>query len=88
MVEVDLDAFFDRVNHDILISRVARQVKDKRLLKLIRAYLEEGIMVDGVRRAGGDPAGSPLSPLLSNIMLDDFDQGVLGSGAPVRPVCR
>jgi group II intron reverse transcriptase/maturase len=82
VVEVDLDAFFDRVNHDILISRVARQVKDKRLLKLIRAYLEAGIMVDGVRQraGGGTPQGSPLSPLLSNIMLDDFDQEFWGRG--------
>jgi len=76
VVEVDLDAFFDRVNHDILMSRVARKVKDKRLLKLIRAYVEAGIMVDGVRQPvrEGTPQGSPLSPLLSNIMLDDFDQ--------------
>ena len=81
-VELDLEKFFDRVNHDILISRVARQVKDKRLLKLIRAYLEAGIMVDGVRQraGGGTPQGSPLSPLLSNIMLDDFDQEFWGRG--------
>lgn len=76
VVEVDLDAFFDRVNHDVLMSRVARKVKDKRLLKLIRSYVEAGIMVDGVRQPAkeGTPQGSPLSPLLSNIMLDDFDQ--------------
>ncbi|EMY32748.1 reverse transcriptase/maturase [Arthrobacter crystallopoietes BAB-32] len=76
MVEVDLDAFFDRVNHDALMARVARKVKDKRLLGLIRRYLEAGIMADGVRQptAEGTPQGSPLSPLLSNIMLDDFDQ--------------
>ncbi|MCX2967247.1 group II intron reverse transcriptase/maturase [Gordonia aquimaris] len=82
VVEVDLDAFFDRVNHDILMSRVARKVKDKRLLKLIRAYLEAGIMVDGVRQptAEGTPQGSPLSPLLSNIMLDDFDQEMWARG--------
>lgn len=68
--------FFDRVNHDALMARVARKVKDKRLLKLIRAYLEAGIMADGVKRPTeeGTPQGSPLSPLLSNIMLDDFDQ--------------
>lgn len=76
VVEVDLDAFFDRVHHDVLMARVARKVKDKRLLKLIRRYLEAGIMADGVRQsvAEGTPQGSPLSPLLSNIMLDDFDQ--------------
>ena len=82
VVEVDLDAFFDRVNHDALIARVARKVKDKRLLKLIRRYLEAGIMADGVRQptSEGTPQGSPLSPLLSNIMLDDFDQEFWGRG--------
>ena len=76
VVEVDLDAFFDRVNHDVLMSRIARKVKDKRVLKLVRKYLTAGIMAQGVRRetAEGTPQGSPLSPLLSNIMLDDFDQ--------------
>lgn len=76
VVEVDLDAFFDRVNHDVLMARVARKVQDKRLLKLIRSYVEAGIMADGVRQpvSEGTPQGSPLSPLLSNIMLDDFDQ--------------
>lgn len=76
VIEVDLDAFFDRVNHDALMARVARKVKDKRLLKLIRRFLEAGIMADGVKQPTdeGTPQGSPLSPLLSNIMLDDFDQ--------------
>jgi RNA-directed DNA polymerase len=76
VIEVDLDAFFDRVNHDALMARVGRKVKDKRLLKLIRRFLEAGIMADGVKQPTdwGTPQGSPLSPLLSNIMLDDFDQ--------------
>jgi RNA-directed DNA polymerase len=82
VVEVDLDAFFDRVNHDVPMARVARKVKDKRLLKLIRRYLEAGIMADGVRQPTeeGTPQGSPLSPLLSNIVLDDFDQEFWGRG--------
>ncbi|NJC22398.1 group II intron reverse transcriptase/maturase [Arthrobacter pigmenti] len=76
VIEVDLDTFFDRVNHDALMARIARKVKDKRLLRLIRRYLEAGIMADGVKQPTeeGTPQGSPLSPLLSNIMLDDFDQ--------------
>ena len=75
VVDVDLEQFFDRVNHDKLMHRVARRVADKRLLKLIHRYLQAGVMVDGVRQptAEGTPQGSPLSPLLSNIMLDDLD---------------
>lgn len=82
VIEVDLDAFFDRVNHDALMARVARKVKDKRLLALIRRYLEAGIMADGVKQPTeeGTPQGSPLSPLLSNIMLDDFDQMMWSRG--------
>ncbi len=76
VVDVDLEKFFDRVNHDKLMHRVARKVDDKRLLRLVRAYIEAGIMVDGVKQAvtEGTPQGSPLSPLLSNIMLDDLDR--------------
>jgi group II intron reverse transcriptase/maturase len=76
VVDLDLDAFFDRVNHDMLMARVARRIGDKRLLRLIRRYLEAGVLVDGVKVATeqGTPQGSPLSPLLSNVMLDDLDQ--------------
>jgi len=76
VVDIDLEAFFDRVNHDMLMARVARQVKDKRVLKLIRAYLESGVCEGGlvtVRREG-TPQGGPISPLLSNILLTDLDR--------------
>ena len=75
-MDIDLEKFFDRVNHDMLMARVARVVKDKRVLKLIRAYLNSGVMVNGVvmDREEGTPQGGPLSPLLSNIMLNDLDR--------------
>jgi group II intron reverse transcriptase/maturase len=75
-VDIDLEKFFDRVNHDMLMVRVARVVKEKRVLKLIRAYLNSGVMVEGVviETDEGTPQGGPLSPLLSNIMLDDLDK--------------
>jgi RNA-directed DNA polymerase len=76
VVDIDLEKYFDRVNHDMLMARVARVVKDKRVLKLIRTYLNSGVMVNGVVQdtAEGTPQGGPLSPLLSNIMLDDLDK--------------
>lgn len=76
VVDIDLEKFFDRVNHDILMARVAREVKDKRILLLIRRYLQAGIMEDGLTRASteGTPQGGPLSPLLSNILLDNLDK--------------
>jgi RNA-directed DNA polymerase len=76
VVDVDLENFFDRVNHDVLMSRVARRIKDKRLLRVIRRYLQAGIMEGGVvsLHRQGTPQGSPLSPLLSNVLLDDLDK--------------
>jgi len=76
VVDIDLESYFDRVNHDMLMARVARVVKDKRVLKLMRRYLQSGVMVNGVvvRTEEGTPQGGPLSPLLSNILLDDLDK--------------
>ncbi len=76
VVDIDLEKFFDRVNHDMLMARVARRVKDKKILLLIRRSLQSGVMEDGLVKATeeGTPQGGPLSPLLSNIMLDDFDR--------------
>jgi retron-type reverse transcriptase len=76
VVDMDLEKFFDRVNHDVLMARVARKVKDPRVLGLIRRYLQAGLMQGGVasQRVEGTPQGGPLSPLLSNILLDDLDK--------------
>ena len=76
VVDVDLAKFFDRANHDILVERASRTIGDKRVLVLIRRYLEAGVMVSGVvvERHEGTPQGGPLSPLLANVLLDDVDK--------------
>ncbi len=76
VVDIDLEKFFDRVNHDILMDRVERKVKDERITKLIRRYLQAGVMENGLTTASveGAPQGGPLSPLLSNVLLDDLDK--------------
>jgi RNA-directed DNA polymerase len=76
VVDLDLEQFFDRVNHDILMSRLAHRIADKRLLRIVRAFLTAGIMVNGVciDQDEGTPQGGPLSPLLSNLMLDELDK--------------
>ena len=76
VVDIDLAKYFDTVNHDKLMALVARKVKDKRVLKVIREYLKAGVMINGVviNTEEGCPQGGPLSPLLSNIMLDELDK--------------
>ncbi|MEZ4599250.1 MAG: group II intron reverse transcriptase/maturase [Syntrophotaleaceae bacterium] len=76
VVDIDLEKFFDRVGHDVLMARVARKVKDPRVLRLIRRYLRAGVLEGGIvsPRVEGTPQGGPLSPLLSNILLDEFDK--------------
>ena len=76
VVDLDLEKFFDRVNHDRLMARIARRISDKRLLKLIRAFLTVGVMEEGLVSAvdEGTPQGGPLSPLLSNLVLDELDR--------------
>ncbi|NFT38910.1 group II intron reverse transcriptase/maturase [Clostridium sporogenes] len=76
VVDMDLEKFFDKVNHDILMERLSRKIRDKRLLKLIREYLKSGIMLNGIKVKSdeGTPQGGPLSPLLANILLDEVDK--------------
>jgi len=78
VVDVDLETFFDRVNHDVLMGRLEKRIGDKRMLGLIRRYLEAGIMANGVvmERYEGTPQGGPLSPLLANVLLDDVDRAL------------
>jgi group II intron reverse transcriptase/maturase len=76
VVDVDLEKFFDRVNHDVLMGRLAKRIADKRLLRIVRGYLTAGIMCHGVvmERDRGTPQGGPLSPLLANVLLDEIDK--------------
>jgi len=76
VVDIDIEKFFDRVNHDVLMSRLARRIKDKRLLRIVRRFLEAGMMKNGlcVERREGTPQGGNLSPLLSNLLLDELDK--------------
>jgi RNA-directed DNA polymerase len=82
VVDVDLEKFFDRVNHDVLMNRLARRIGDKRLLRLVRSFLNAGIMADGVkiRSEEGTPQGGPLSPLLANLLLDELDRELESRG--------
>ncbi len=82
VVDLDLEKFFDRVNHDIVMARLARRIGDKRLLRIVRRFLEAGMMSEGVwvRRYEGTPQGGPLSPLLANLLLDDLDKTLEARG--------
>ncbi len=82
VVDVDLEKFFDRVNHDVLMGRLEKRMEDKRMLGLMRRYLEAGIMANGVvmERYEGTPQGGPLSPLLANVLLDEVDKELTQRG--------
>ena len=89
VVDVDLEKFFDRVNHDILMDRLAKRIADKRVLRLIRRYLQAGILAHGVQHRAheGTPQGGPLSPLLANVLLDEVDRELerAGTGSCATP---
>ena len=76
VVDVDLERFFDRVNHDVLMGRLAKKIEDKRMLKVLRGFLNAGVMLNGVviDHEEGTPQGGPLSPLLANVLLDEIDK--------------
>jgi RNA-directed DNA polymerase len=78
VVDVDLETFFDRVNHDVLMDRLSKRIADQAVLRLIRRYLEAGVMMHGVvtQRYEGTPQGGPLSPLLANVLLDEVDRAL------------
>ena len=82
VVDVDLERFFDRVNHDVLMGKLAKRIEDKRMLRIIRGFLKSGLMVDGVviDRDEGTPQGGPLSPLLANVILDEVDKELEARG--------
>ena len=91
VVDVDLEKFFDRVNHDVLMERLARRIADGRMLGIIRRYLEAGVMAPGgvvIERHEGTPQGGPLSPLLANVLLDEVDKELETTWTRVRPVRR
>src|SRR5690606_41982637 len=87
VVDLDLEIFFDRVNHDILLARLARRIGDERILRIIRRFLEAGMMAEGVcvRRQEGTPQGGPVSPLLAIVLLDDLDKMLEARG---HRLCR
>lgn len=86
-MDMDLEKFFDRVNHDILMSRLARRITDKRLLRIVRRFLQAGMMKAGVvtERTKGTPQGGPFTPLLSNILLTDLDEELSRRGHSFCP---
>lgn len=89
VVDIDLEKFFDTINHDRLMQRLSKGIGDKRLLRLINAYLKSGVMTDGLceQRIAGTPQGSPLSPLLSNIVLDELDKEIEKRGLSFLSLC-
>ena len=90
VIDLELEKFFDRVNHDKLMAQIAKRVEDKRLLKLIRAFLSAGVMENGLVSPSveGTPQGGPLSPLLSNVVLDELDRELERRGHPPDPMGR